>query len=132
MKKYLLLILISSYLYADNYELKLYEKVLSSIFSKTPIYVYSSENELSKLISSSQVLKIVNSCAKATVLIEKKFTDECSEKPLFATSYKIYKNQKNAFGVFYWRKGRPQLKLNLKIMNKLNLKLPSNLSSYAY
>ena len=132
--KYLLVLLlfIVNYLNASDYELKLYENVLGSVFSEKVIYIYSSEDELSELIDSSIILKRVDSCIEATVLMEKKSIDECNDKPLFATSYKTYKNKKNAFGVFYWRKGRPQLKLNLKAMHKFNLSLPKNLQSYAY
>jgi hypothetical protein len=68
-----------------------------------------------------------------SVVIGRRVNDlplECQDKPIFATNYRVYKKNQNAFGAFYWRKGRPQLKLNKERMQTLNLSLPNDLQKY--
>ena len=134
MKKLLLLfIFIQFNLSADsNYELKLYEKILPAIFHKQPLKVFT-DKDTKTLLNNSGTFVIVNSCHDATILIGKKFPslpNKCKNKPLFSTSYLSYHNQKNSFGAFYWRKGRPQLKFKNDVLKKLNIILPISLKEY--
>ena len=130
----ILIFLLSLNIFAsENYELKLYEKVIPLIFSLSSIDIYA-DGEAKQTIAKSKLLKLNNDCAKANLLISKRqknITKECKELPYFATNYKSYKDSKNSIGVFYWRKGRPQLKLNKKNIQKFNLQLPKNLEKYA-
>ncbi len=119
---------------SDNYELKLYDKLLPLIFIKTPIVVFV-DKDTRELLKNSDKFKIVNSCDKNTmVLIGKNFHNlsyQCKNKPIFATSYRGFKNQKNSFGAFYWRKGRPQIRFKNDVLNRYNLNLPNSLKKYA-
>jgi len=118
----------------DNYELKLYENILPAIFKTTPIKVYADKN-IAKLLSKSKNFVITSICDQSvSLIIGKNFKNisyDCQDKPLFATSYRWYKNYKNSIGAFYWRKGRPQLKFKRKALNRFNIELPKELLKYA-
>ena len=117
---------------SNDYELKLFETILPSIFKQQPITVYL-DNDMSLLLQDSVKFKIVQSCnSSVVILIGKNFNNlstECKNKPIFATSYRDYKND-NSFGAFYWRKGRPQLKFKRAVLKRYNLVLPDNLQRY--
>lgn len=118
----------------NNYELKLYEKVLPSIFKQTPIKIFADKN-IKEILKYSQLFHIVDNCDNAVMLlVGKNFSDlskECKNKPIFSTSYRDFKNNDNSFGAFYWRKGRPQIKFKNSVISKFNLHLPNNLKKYS-
>jgi len=131
MKLLILFFIFTKLLFANNYELKLYEQILPSIF-KDEILIYT-DSKSKELLEQSKILQIVDSCNEANLLIGKSFEelDElCKQTPYFATSYKSYKTNKKSFGAFYWRKGRPQLKFKKEVIEELNLTLPDNLKKY--
>ncbi len=114
----------------EDYELKLYERVIGSIFTSTAMPIYSDDN-LKKTLQKSNKFVIVTNCDNAILIIGKEFKKKCTQLPWFATSFKIFKNEKNVIGAFYWRKGRPQLKLKSSELKKFNLPLPKSLQKYA-
>ena len=117
----------------DNYELKLYEKVLPIVFQSKPLLVYA-DNESKKIIQTSRIFKVTQNCNEAIFLMGKGFdnlNNNCKEKPMFATSYRSFKSYKNSFGAFYWRKGRPQIKFNSDVIKEYKLYLPNSLKKYA-
>jgi len=123
----MVLFIFFSMLYADNYELRLYEKVLSELFQKSSVKVFVDSN--TNLFQNSKVLKVVKSCKEADVLILYHPAMKC-DRPLFVTSYKNY-TKYQAIGAFYWRKGRPQLRLDKQQLKKFHLHLNSELRKYA-
>lgn len=128
----IIVILVASvlFLYAGEYELRLYEKVLPMLYNKKILKVFpdsTTKQDLQKSLS----LTVVSDCNQADLLIGKKFHKECSTKPIFATSYKSYKRYKNVIGAFYWRKGRPQISFKKSNIRKFNLQLPNALKRYA-
>ena len=134
MKRLLLLFIFTQLIiYADsNYELKLYEKIFPVIFHKQHLKVFT-DKDTKAFLNNSNTFSIVNSCNNAILLIGKEFPsleNKCKNKPLFSTSYLSYHNQKNSFGAFYWRKGRPQLKFNKILLKKFNIILPISLRVY--
>lgn len=54
----------------------------------------------------------------------------CKNKPTFALDYYFYKKYKNAIGVFYYRKGRPQLKFKKKGLIKFFKSVPESLKDF--
>ena len=135
MKKLLIFfIFITLHLHAQqNYELKLYEKVLPALFHRHTLKVFV-DKDVKSLLESSDKFIVVNRCDESTILlIGKEFPlldDKCKNKPLFSTTYLGYKEQKNSFGAFYWRKGRPQLRFKKAILKKFNIALPSSFKKY--
>jgi hypothetical protein len=136
MKKILIIfILLFTVLNAvNNYELKLYEKILPSIFMQTPIRIFA-DKEIKEILKSSDKFKLVNNCDKTVVLLIghnfSNIPNICKDKPQFATNYNDFKKIKNSFGAFYWRKGRPQIRFKTKVINRYSLTLPNSLRKYA-
>jgi len=129
-----LFILLGTLLHANNnYELKLYEKILPVIFKEKTLNVYA-DAKSKELLKHSDKFKILQNCDEDTiVLITDKSSfipDLCKDKPIFATSYSLYKNNTNSFGAFYWRKGRPQIIFKNEAIKQFNLKIPKNLQKY--
>ena len=54
----------------------------------------------------------------------------CDDKPTFALSYDFYKKHKNVIGVFYYRKGRPQLKFKKEGLIKFFKTISKSLRNY--
>ena len=135
MKKIIFILLIFwNILFANNsYELKLYEKILPSIFLQMPIKIYT-DKDTKKLLVNSDKFDILTTCTDAVVVIVGKnfenISQECTNKPIFATSYRGFKNYQNSFGAFYWRKGRPQIRFKNDTLNRYNLDLPYYLKKY--
>ena len=119
---------------SDNYELQLFERVIPAIFKNKKIKVYVTP-DVKNILKKSKKFIVVDSCDKDTILLMgKKFTNlpiECKNKPLFATNYRYYKRTPEAFGAFYWRKGRPQLRFKRDGFKAFHLDLPQGLQNYA-
>ncbi|MEA3227559.1 MAG: hypothetical protein U9P38_00640 [Campylobacterota bacterium] len=134
MKNILLILLVTNILFGNsNYELKLYEKLLPTIFSKTKLLIYTDRHS-EQILKHSNVLNVTQNCEEADLLMGKRFInldERCKNKPLFATSYLSYHNSENSFGAFYWRKGRPQILFNHDLLQHFNLYLPDSLKKYA-
>lgn len=116
----------------DNYKLKLYETVLTALFKSKHIYVYSDEKGR-KIIQGSNKLIFTNHCGDADLLLGKNLQEakeKCPDKPVFATSYRTFKNSKNSFGAYYWTKGRPQIILNAYVIKRYSLSVPENMKRY--
>jgi hypothetical protein len=132
MKQIILIFTFISTVFANNhdYELKLYEKVISSLLKSDNISVIS-DNDLKPILEKSNKFTITNNCKDAKVVIGKEIKEQCKDLPWFATNYKTFKYGNNVIGAFYWRKGRPQLKLKTQEINKFKLELPKSLEKYA-
>ena len=135
MKKHILaLCLILNFLSASSeYELKLYEKILPLVFEKAGLIFYGDMNTRS-ILKKSIVFSYESDCEFADVIIGanlKNLPTNCQNIPLFSTSYRSFKNTKKAFGAFYWRKGRPQIKFRSDVMHEQKLHLPEALRKFA-
>jgi len=126
------LVLFSTLFANDDYELKLYEKIFSSIYPSQKLKIYS-DDTVSELLKKSDMFIIVSTCDDANILIGKNFSfdKKCTNKPQFATSYNSFINNENVIGAFYWRKGRPQIKFKKDILNKFNITLPKSLEKFS-
>ncbi|NPA59146.1 MAG: hypothetical protein GXO30_01565 [Epsilonproteobacteria bacterium] len=130
MKKILFFLLfITIYAHASiDYELRFYERIIPLIF-KIPIHIYA-DKEIKFILRRSKKFIIENKCKDALLIIGLVKNIKCQDKPLFATDYETYKISPNAFGAFYWRKGRPQLKFKKEKLEEFNLEIDSSLQKY--
>lgn len=132
MKPFVILLFISVILHAESYTLKLYEKLLSSLF-ETPITLFA-DKENRQILQKSNLFNVQDRCDRSVkLLVGSKFTTlpyACRYKPLFATTYRAYTHYPNAFGAFYWRKGRPQIHFKKTVLEHFRLKLPENLKRF--
>jgi hypothetical protein len=88
---------------------------------------------MQNMMRESRYFNMVEECQDAELIIGK-ITDEfydCEDIPVFSTSYKEFKNNSNSIGAFYWRKGRPQVRFKIDVINRYNLNLEQNLRKYA-
>ena len=133
MKIFCLLIFSFVLLSANNYALKLYEKLLLPLFHDVPIVIFA-DKESKEILQKSDMFEVKSSCSTLVdVLVGSQFTNlsqNCISKPLFATTYRSYSENNNAFGAFYWRKGRPQIHFKKAILKKFHLKLSKNLQRF--
>ncbi len=135
MKVFLTLLLVFNLALAEgNYELKLFEKVLTGIFGNHAIQIYVKDDDIKNMLEKSQIFALADRCDTNTSLLVgkdfKNLSKICQEKPVFTTNYRYYKSSPNVFGVFYWRKGRPQLKFKTKAIQIFHLNLPKYLNRY--
>ncbi len=127
--KIIFLIIFSISLYANSsYELKLYDKVFTSLFEKEKINIYTTK-KYESIFKYHHKFNIVTNCKEAD-LIFSNIDSNCTKKPIFVKDYKSFKEIKNVIGAFYYRKGRPQLKLNKKNIKKFNLNIDNYLKDY--
>jgi len=128
-----LLFLFSILLNANNYTLKLYENILTPLFANNPIVVYA-DKQSAEILDKSKKFKVLSHCTQDTQLLVgtnfKTLDKACQNKPLFATSRRAYRNNKNAFGAFYWTKGRPQIHFKPEILQKFHIKLTDDLERF--
>jgi len=106
-----------SLLIAQNVEIKLFSKLFTTLFNKKIVYIYSEIQKYKKINDNS--LKNVNDCKKADIVLGK--SKNCTKKLHFLLDYYDYKKDQDAVGAFYWRKGRPQLRLRKKIIENYRL-----------
>jgi len=117
-------------LFGKNYELQLYETIFSQLFNSKKIKVFVDENRGRFL--ESKIIILTDDCKKADILVLHHLYNlplNCQDKPIFTTSYRNYLNE-DVIGAFYWRKGRPQLKLKLQLLEKFNMKITKDLRKY--
>jgi len=118
---------------AKNYTLELYENVLIPLFVSNPVIVYA-DKQNAEILNKSKKFKVLKYCTQDTqLLIGSNFeTIEkvCQDKPIFATSSRVYKKNKNAFGAFYWVKGRPQVYFKQDRLQKFHIKLTDDLKGF--
>ena len=126
MRKLFLIIFIFTAVFAQNYEIKLFSQLFTVLFNKQPVYIYT-ENTKYKNIDSN-FLKYTDICEKADLVLDK--SHYCKNKPTFLLDYYDYVNDKNAIGAFYWRKGRPQLRLRRQNLLKYNLNISPEFKDY--
>ena len=126
MKKFIFLILIITFSFAYIQGLgKLFNYIFPLLTNKKVIKIYTFPNYY-KYFSSNHFV-IVKDCNKSDIVFG---NIKCYNKPVFTLNYDFYRNYKNAFGVFYYRKGRPQLKFKKYDLIKFFHKIPNKLKGY--
>ncbi|AZV46430.1 hypothetical protein C3L23_03850 [Nautilia sp. PV-1] len=127
MKKIILLFFIfSGMLFSQDIEVKLFSKLFTTLFNKKTVFVYTENKKYQNL--QSIFLVNVKDCKKADIVLG--ISKKCKTKPHFLLDYYNYKKDKNAIGAFYWRKGRPQLRLRKKMILKYHLYISPEFEDY--
>ena len=126
MKKIIYLMIIAAVVSAQNIEVKLFSKLFTSLFDKKPVYVYTEVPKYQHL--HNIFLKNTNVCSKADIVLGT--SKHCNNKPKFLLDYYNYVEDKNALGAFYWRKGRPQLRLRKNIIEKYHLHIAPDFKEF--
>jgi hypothetical protein len=128
LKKFAIFLTAMVFLFAeDSMELQLFEKLFSKLFNKKTVFVYT-KPKYSKIFEDSKVIKLTKSCKKADLQFG--VYDKNCTKPAFVLDYYIYKKHPDILGAFYWRKGRPQLRLRKKVIKKYNLHISKDFEDF--
>lgn len=129
MKKLILILtlLFSTDIFAFQARSKLLTKLLTDILHKEDITIYSNDTKLK--------LKTIKDCQEAEAFVVNSISEipthcQSNKKIIFLTNYKEYKKTKDAIGVLFWQKGRPNLILNEKKIKELSIKLPEEFAPY--
>lgn len=99
--------------------------LFKELFHKSIVKIYS--KDVKNFISKDIVL--VKNCHNADLILGKTYEKNCS-KPVFVLDYYDYKNNKNVIGAFYWRKGRPQIRLRKKLILKFHLHITNDMKDF--
>ena len=116
-----------------DYEVKIYDAILSALFpKKSTIVIWTDNHERDTVLYKLHNIRITYVMENADLLlIGSKNTHLHNSMMKFVTSYKLLKRyEKSAIGGFYWKKGRPNIIFLQKNLQKYNIKLPSSLSEY--
>jgi len=119
LKKVFLVFFITTFVFATE-QSELFNNIFPELLHKNRIRV------LTKLKLDPKYFIIVNSCKKAELVIG----DFKCNKPTFVLDYYEFKDNKNAIGAFYWRKGRPQLRFRKSNIDKYHLYISKDFEDY--
>ena len=133
--RFLWMFIFTLFVYADQfgiaYQQKLYDVVFHQLFGKRTIHVYTQKTNQTLFLEANH-FQIVAKCEEADILFlsSDKPLHGCKNKPIFVTNYDDFKHKKNVIGAFYYRKGRPQLKLNQTYLDHFKLNIDNSLLKY--
>jgi len=125
LRKVILIIFSSALLFASA-KIELFEKLFTTLFQKPIVYVLTNNDDIK--YSTSKVLKIVNNCEDADIVVGN--IDKNCTKPRFLLDYYHFKKNPKAIGAFYWRKGRPQLRLRKKMIEEYRLHISKDFEDF--
>lgn len=129
MKKLLFLVtFLPIVLFSASSEAKILRLIFTELYD-AELIIYSNEKEKLKTLAEAE-LKTTSQCSEATFLYSSTYIYSCKDIPLFTSSYKTLRENSNAIGAFYWRKGRPNIIFIKTRLKKFNLELPEKLKKY--
>ena len=133
MKKLLLLLLLGITLFGSDIELatKIYLAIAKEATDQSNPKFYL-HGKISALRNNPSIT-VVSSCEEADIVIVDTMKDlpaNANNKFLFATRYKIFKNNSEVFGAFFWQKGRPNIIFDADRLRKLNITLGPSFQKY--
>ena len=140
MKKFLIILgFILSNLYAfDNITtIKVYNKIITSIFpKKETINIYVLNKKYIDLFEISTKIHVVSDIKKASIALVTNENELYKIRKLnkkimiFATKEKLIFVDELIIGAFYWKKGRSQLLFIKDRLNKYHIKLPNEYDKF--
>ena len=125
MKK-IIIIFLAVFAFGEINGLKpLLENILPLIVHKNRVKVFTIYKYYPLFTSKKFIL--VKECNKSDIVFGNFI---CKNRPTFALDYYFYKREKNVIGVFYYRKGRPQLKFKKEGLIKFFKTVPDSLKDF--
>ena len=117
--------------------LKIYHSVFSALSPKTPLVVYTNDNEYRDVFQHSKKIVLTDNAKESDIVLitnERTLIDilytmnenmDISKKPImFVTNYHFLKISDKIVGAFYWRKGRSQLLFIKNRLEQYDISLP--------
>ena len=139
MKKIIIIFVLLFYnLFAidKNSTLKIYNKVLTSIFKQQVPIIYITNREYRDILRYSNKIKISDNPNKAILAIvtTKDEIDKIKHiNPniiIFATKEKLLFDNQSVIGAFYWKKGRSQLIFIKDRLDRYHIQLPDEYNQF--
>jgi hypothetical protein len=121
------------YAFSYNAGATLFESIFTSFFQKDNIYVYAPNTEHHPFIEKAPSLQRVQQCQDADILVISEddiIHEACQRKMVFATTYRMLKQNTNAVGTLYWLKGRPHILFYQQRLDAYHLHLPKRFDDY--
>ncbi len=103
---------------------------------KKTVKIYVDDLSFLDIFKNSNYIKRVMNCSHADIIITKNSQNikkRCKKKQIniISTTYKDYKQNSDIdFGAFFWQKGRPNMLINSKIIQKRSMHLPRSYYKY--
>ncbi len=103
---------------------------------KKIVKIYVDDPSFLDIFKNNNDIKRVSNCFQADVVITKNSQNikkQCKKKQIniISTTYKDYKQNSDIdFGAFFWQKGRPNMLINSKIIQKRSISLPRSYYKY--
>ncbi len=103
---------------------------------KKTVKIYVDDPSFLDIFKNNNDIKRVSNCFQADVVITKNSQNikkQCKKKQIniISTTYKDYKQNSDIdFGAFFWQKGRPNMLINSKIIQKRSISLPRSYYKY--
>jgi hypothetical protein len=104
--------------------------------NKKTVNIYLDDPSFSDIFKTDKKIHRVDKCFKADLIITKNSKNikrMCQNKRanIISTRYKDYKQNSDIdFGAFFWQKGRPNMLINSKIIQKRRIRLPRSYLKY--
>jgi len=137
-KVIIVLILMFNYLFALDRDstIKIYNKIITSIFVTKKPLVYVANKEYHDILKFSKKITIVNRAEKASIAIvtTKEELDNLKKiNPnimIFVTKENLLFYDTSVIGAFYWKKGRSQLIFIKNRLERYHIHLPKEYNQF--
>ena len=112
---------------------KIFDKIFQALVPKEKILVYANDEMYADVIFNSMYLSLSDDSKIADIILVTSIKDipiNSENKLLFATSYLVYKQNKNAVGAFYWDRGHIKIEFSKSRLRDKNISLPESFEKY--
>ena len=135
MKKYLLFFILGLQLFAFDSATasKIFDKIFHAMLNQKEITVYTMDEDYQKVIIDASELYLCTLASKSDIILVNKLSEVpkgSENRLLFATSYLVYKENKNAVGAFYWDRGHIKIEFSRQRLLDKNIHLPQSFDKY--
>lgn len=128
LRKLIVLLIVVGSVWAKNEVVELYRSLFPQLFHKPVIGLYVTDPALKEELRKVKLFKIVSRCEEADIVVGQ--NEICPDRWHFVDSYEEFKKGKMVLGAFYWRKGRPQLRLKKAALLQVLGRVPKELERY--
>ena len=141
LKKFIMIFMIVFTLYGDalsKIKAQIILNIAHLITDKSVVKIYVDDPDFMDIFKDSDKIKRVTNCFQADLIItkdSKSMLKLCNKHQhhvnIISTTYKDYKQNKDvSFGAFFWQKGRANMLLNSKIIQKEDINIPQSYQKY--
>jgi len=112
---------------------KIFDKIFHAMLNKKEITVYTMDREYQDVIMDAPELYLCTLVSKADIILVNKLSEVpkgSANRLLFATSYLVYKENRDAVGAFYWDRGHIKIEFSRQRLLEKSIRLPQSFDKY--